>query len=170
MLILSTALEDILSAAIETVIRIGISINAMIYNFASFLFDIFITIIEARVFTADDYQQIANSVYLVIGVVALFIVAYALLRAIIDPDQAAKSNYSPKKIIPNVLISIGLIALVPTLFNIAFDLQNAVFKTNIIPNVIFGRDLSGFSSGDSDQCNTETGENCSAKQYVQKTL
>lgn len=170
MLILDTAIEDILNAALDTVIRIGIAINSMIYNFASFLFDIFITIIEARVFTSNDYQQIANSIYLVIGVVALFIVAYALLRAIIDPDQAAKANYSPKKIIPNILIAIVLIALVPTVFNTAFDLQNAVLKTNVIPNIIFGRDLSGFSSGgDSELCNTETGENCSAKLYVQKT-
>ena len=168
MLILGIGFEDIADAALEVFIRIGIHINSMIYNFVTFLFDIFITIISAEIFNSTDYAQIANSVYLVIGVVALFIVAYALLRAIIDPDGASKGNYSAKKIVPNIVISVVLIALVPTAFRVGYGLQKAVFDTNIIPNVIFGRQLSGtdYTEDECDVTSNKTGENCSSGNYL----
>lgn len=150
MLLLGISFEDIADAALNFFIMIGIHINAMIYNVATFLFDIFVSIISATIFNTEDYEKIANSVYLVIGVVALFIVSYALLRAIIDPDGTGKSNYAIKKIVPNILIAVVLIAFVPFIFDNAFKLQGAVVKSNVIPNVIFGRNLNGVNATDSE--------------------
>ena len=142
MLILS-GLPDWASGVLELLIMLVIWINALIYDLAAFLFEIFYTVAEARIFTSADYTRIANSVYLVIGVVALFIISYALLRAIIDPDAASKGNYSAGKIIPNIIISVGLIAFVPVIFNNAYKAQSAVISSGVIPNIIFGGDVSG---------------------------
>lgn len=166
MLLLGISFEDIADAAINFFILIGIHINAMIYNIATFLFDIFISIISATIFNTEDFEKIANSIYLVIGVVALFIVSYALLRAIVDPDGASKSNYAVKKIVPNILIAVILIAFVPFIFSNAYKLQGAVVRSNIIPNVIFGRNLNGVNSTDGD-CNPKDGSNCSSSEYVE---
>ncbi len=141
-MLLLSFLDDWAAGAFELLLMLIININGFIYDLASFLFEVFISVTSARIMTASDYAKIANSVYLVIGIITLFIIAYALLRAIIDPDGAAKQNYSAKKIIPNILISIILIAVVPTIFNNAFRLQEIVISTNIIPNVVFGMNLS----------------------------
>ncbi|MBE6158843.1 MAG: hypothetical protein E7159_03360 [Firmicutes bacterium] len=166
MLLLGISFEDIADAAINFFILIGIHINAMIYNIATFLFDIFISIISATIFNTEDFEKIANSVYLVIGVVALFIVSYALLRAIVDPDGASKSNYAVKKIVPNILIAVILIAFVPFIFSNAYKLQSAVVRSNIIPNVVFGRNLNGVNATDGD-CNPKDGSNCTSSEYVE---
>ena len=167
MLLLGISFEDIADAALNFFIMIGIHINAMIYNIATFLFDIFISIISATIFNTEDFEKIANSVYLVIGVVALFIVSYALLRAIVDPDGASKSNYAVKKIVPNILIAVILIAFVPFIFSNAYKLQGAVVRSNIIPNIVFGRNLNGVNATDG-HCNPKDGgSNCSSSEYVE---
>ena len=168
MLLLGISFEDIADAALNFFIMIGIHINAMIYNIATFLFDIFVSIISATIFNTEDFEKIANSIYLVIGVVALFIVSYALLRAIVDPDGAAKSSYSVKKIIPNILIAVVLIAFVPFIFDNAYKLQSAVVRSNVIPNVIFGRNLNGVNATDGT-CDVKNGEGCSQAEYVEKS-
>ena len=76
------------------------------------------SISSAQIFTSADYQKIANNVYIVIGVVSLFLIAYALLRAIVNPDNASKGEYSVGKIVPNILKVIVLIAFVPTFFTL----------------------------------------------------
>ena len=167
MLLLGISFEDIADAALNFFIMIGIHINAMIYNIATFLFDIFISIISATIFNTEDFEKIANSVYLVIGVVALFIVSYALLRAIVDPDGASKSNYAVKKIVPNILIAVILIAFVPFIFSNAYKLQGAVVRSNIIPNVVFGRNLNGINATDGDCDPKNGGSNCSSSEYVE---
>ena len=167
MLLLGISFEDIADAALNFFIMIGIHINAMIYNIATFLFDIFISIISATIFNTEDFEKIANSVYLVIGVVALFIVSYALLRAIVDPDGAGKSNYAVKKIVPNILIAVILIAFVPFIFSNAYKLQGAVVRSNIIPNVVFGRNLNGINATDGDCDPKNGGSNCSSSEYVE---
>ena len=164
MLLLSW-LDDWGAGAIEFFIMIGIHICSMVYNLVNFLFDIFVTIVSAQIFNTSDYAQIANSIYLVIGVVALFIIAYGLLRAIIDPDGAAKSNFSAKKIIPNVLISIALIAFVPTIFSTGYKVQKAVISTNLIPNVVLGMNMNGNDKAGS--CTAENPDACStSKDYI----
>ena len=166
-MLLLSGLEDWGSGAIEFFILIGIHICSMIYNLVNFLFDIFITIISAQIFNTSDFEQIANSIYLVIGVVALFIIAYGLLRAIIDPDAAAKSNFAVKKIVPNILISIFLIAFVPTIFKTAYSVQKAVISTNLIPNVILGRNLTGVGKqGECDPKENPSGAGCSTNDYI----
>ena len=72
MLLLGISFEDIADAAINFFILIGIHINAMIYNIATFLFDIFISIISATIFNTEDFENIA--------VIAIVYMSFLLLR------------------------------------------------------------------------------------------
>ena len=129
-------LGDFGAAVRDFLTMIGIYINSLIYNFVSFLYQVFIAISSARLFSSDDYSKLANGIYLVVGVIALFIIAYALLRAIINPDNASKGENSVAKVVPNVLIVIALIAFVPTIFNLAYKTQEVVIGSNVIPRLI----------------------------------
>ena len=142
--------DEILNSIVNTLIMIGIHINSMIYDLVSFLFEIFISIASARLFDNEMYDKIANSIYLVVGVVALFIISYAFLRAIIDPDGAAKGNTSPRKLVTNVMISVALLAFVPTIFDAAFRIQDVVVSTGVIQNIILGRRISDESEDSSN--------------------
>ena len=61
-----------------------------------------------------------SRIYVIIGVIVLFLVAYSLLKSMVNPDEAFKGKKSPVNIIKDVLISIVLISIVPYIFDFAF--------------------------------------------------
>ncbi len=154
--------EQIIGPILQLIDTIFIYINSLVYDFISFLYQVFVAIADARIFTSEQVQAISSRVYIVIGVVSLFFISYALLNAIMDPDGSSKSEYSVKKIIPNVIKVILLIGFVPVLFSMAYKVQEIVVTTDVISNVILG-EKSGLSA-----INEETGE--SSYKIVGRTM
>ena len=140
MLILGLQFGDILTNFLKVIYTFFLICASLIYSIFDVLYQIFMAIASARIFSQDNYINLANKIYVVIGVVALFFVAYALLRAIADPEGAAKGEMAVGKIIPNILKAIILIAFVPTLFNIAYKVQDTIFSTHVIENLLFDTD------------------------------
>ena len=135
--------SDIFGSIIQTFDTIFVYINTAIYDLISFLYQIFIALSSAEIFTAEQYKNIASRIYIVIGVAALFIISYGLLRAIIDPDNAGKSETSPTKIVPNVIKAVVLVAFTPAIFNLAYRMQEAVVGSDVIPRIIMGNNYAG---------------------------
>ena len=140
MLILGLQFGDILTNFLKVIYTFFLICASLIYSIFDVLYQIFMAIASARIFSQDNYINLANKIYVVIGVVALFFVAYALLRAIADPEGAAKGEMAVGKIIPNILKAIILIAFVPTIFNIAYKVQDTIFSTHVIENLLFDTD------------------------------
>ena len=110
-------------------------IDSVVYWFLSLLFDLFEALAGAEIISQNAYQTIADRIYVVIGVVMLFFLAYSLLKALVDPEELNKST---SKIAKNAIVSIILVGLIPTFFTYAFKVQNAIISDNIIGNIIFG--------------------------------
>lgn len=135
MFIYTLGILDILK---HPILNLFLGIDIIIYGFISKLYQVFVTIAEARFFQAELFQTIANRLYIIIGVVMLFVVAYSLLKAIINPDNFTKGDYSAPKIITNIILAIVLIAIVPTVFNLAYQAQGLILKENVIGKIIIG--------------------------------
>ncbi len=125
---------------------ISLFIDGIVYQLLGYMYNLFNVIASARVLSQDTLATLANRVYIVIGVVALFLVAYALLTAIIDPDKASKGEASMGKIIPNIAIAIVAIAVVPTVFSYAYRIQKIILCDNVIAKWIL--DTNPTSSDD----------------------
>ena len=67
--------EQIIGPIIQLIDTIFIYINSLIYDFVSFVYQIFVALAGARIFTSEQYQAIANRVYVIIGVVSLFLIS-----------------------------------------------------------------------------------------------
>ena len=132
--------QDILDSVISVIYGILLTIDCIIYSFISYIYQIFLTLASGSSGLIDDYfiGNLVQRIYTIIGVVMLFLVAYSLLKAMINVDDLTKGKKSPINIIKDVLISIGLIAFVPTIFNFAFQFQNALLKNNTIGKIIVG--------------------------------
>ena len=122
-------------------------IDSVVYAIVGWAYDMFTIIAGARVLDESALRDLADRIYIVIGVIALFIVAYALLQAIIDPDKASKGDTSLGKIIPNIAIAIVGIAIVPTIFNYAYDVQRMILCNNIIPKLLLDNSISYDDNG-----------------------
>lgn len=138
--------EQIIGPIIQLIDTLFIYINSLVYDFISFVYQIFLALAGAQIFTSEQYQEIANRIYVIIGVVSLFLISYALLKAIVDPDGTAKSEYSVKKIIPNVLKVVFFIGITPVVFSMAYKLQNIIVTTDIIPKIIYDQNYGSSSN------------------------
>lgn len=108
-------------------------IDGIIYNFISSCYEMFTFMSQIRIFESEDMQNLANRIYILVGVVAMFFVAYALICAIINPENATKGkNNSLTGIVKNIIFAVIGVAIVPTIFTYAYDFQRVVLCSNLI--------------------------------------
>lgn len=138
MLILKTWLQyltdlDFFGLFMKIIRSIFLALDGIIYAIISYCYEVFNFISEIRVFENEDMVNLANRIYILIGVVSLFLVAYTLLNAIINPENATKDkNKSFAGIVKNIILAIIGIAIVPTIFDYAYEFQSRVLCNNVI--------------------------------------
>lgn len=127
-------------------------IDSIVYYIVSIAFKLFLAISQFQIFSDTAFNDLINRTYVVIGVISLFLVAYALINAIISPDNASKGDKSASKIVKNIIVAIVGIAIVPTVFNWFYEFQSAVLCNNTIPKLL----LNSVDSDGSTVENTAT--------------
>lgn len=115
-----------------------LDIDGIIYDLICYVFEIFYYLCGLQIFNNSDYVSIVNKIYVVLGLIMMFVLVYSLLRAVINPDEFAKGENSFPKLIKNVVISLAIIAFLPTAFTLAFNIQNSLIKYDVIPKLILG--------------------------------
>ena len=118
---------------------IFLAIDSVVYFFVSQGFKMYIALAQFKLFDDKVFDDLINRTYIIIGVIALFIVAYALLNSIINPDNASKGDKSLSKIVKNFIFAIIGIAIVPTVFNYFYYFQRVVLCNNLIPKILLAQ-------------------------------
>lgn len=138
---------DILS---DVFLGIILVLDTFIYSLISSAYKIFMAIASARLLSSDIYYDIASRIYIIIGVLMLFVLSYAILKAIVDPDQATKGDIGPGMVKRVVIAVVGL-AIAPVLFNVLYQAQGLFLEQDVLGKVFFRiqntEDVSG-SIGD----------------------
>lgn len=129
-----------MKAILSAVWHLFLSLDGIIYNLICYIFDIFYYLCGLQLFTDADYNKIVSKIYIVLGLIMMFVLAYSLLKAVINPDEFAKGENSFPKLIKNVIVSLVIIVILPTVFNVAFSIQNSLLNYDVIPQLILGTD------------------------------
>jgi len=134
-----------LAEAVEKgIMGLLLAIDGIFYWIVSVLFELYEQLATFKFLTDDTYELIANRIFVVIGVVMLFYLAYALLKALVNPDELNKIT---SKIVSNIVISLVLINIVPYIFNYAYEIQNILLgQDNVIGKLILGNANSNIAS------------------------
>lgn len=125
-----------------------LTIDGLIYNLICYVTEIFNSLVKLNVFTNEDYNDIVSRIYIVLGLIMLFVLAYSLLKAIINPENFSKGETSFSKLIGNTVSSLIIIAILPTVFSVAFNIQNSLVNQGTIYKIILGNDNNDSSSTD----------------------
>lgn len=133
---------------------IFLMIDSVVYAIVNKLYVLFLAIAQFKIFDDRIMQNIINRAYIVVGVISLFIIAYALLSAIINPDTSGKNDKGFSKIVRNFIIAVIGIAMVPTIFNWFYYFQKIVLCNNTIPRLLLKSD-TGTSDDDSTASDIE---------------
>lgn len=115
-------------------------LDGFVYSAISTLYKVYMILAGQRILTTEAFTVIANKIYIIIGVAMLFVLAYAILRAIIDPDQLTKGELGGTKILKGVLTCVLGLALTPVLFNLIYQGQDIILEQNIIGKMFFASD------------------------------
>ena len=133
---------DIVGTLITGVYTLLLILDGIVYNLVNYFYEIFLFLAKINIFSNNDYEEIVQSIYIVLGVIMLFILAYSLLKAIINPDSFAKGESSFPNLVKNILTSLIIIILLPTVFSVAFNIQNVFLNNNTIFKIILGDNSS----------------------------
>lgn len=85
---------------------------------------------------SNEFQEVYNKVSLIIGIFMVFRVTFWLIENLVNPDTLSDKEKNPGKIIQKVLISIILLATVPTIFEYAIKLQTKITTDGVIEQII----------------------------------
>lgn len=137
-------------------------LDAMIYSLIGWVYKIILVLCQIDILSNTyEIDALVNRIRLIIGVVVLFLVAYSLLKNMINPDEALKGKTSPINFIKDVIISVVLIVLVPTIFDVAIGFQTALLERNTLGILILGSG-EATAAGDSNELINNGGVNISA--------
>lgn len=119
----------------EVFLGLILSLDTIIYSLITSVFKIFMALSGARLLTSEAYYEIANKVYAIIGVVMLFVLAYSILRGIVNPDQAMKE--SGGGLVKRIIIAVIGLAITPVLFNVAYQGQSLFLEHDVLSKIFF---------------------------------
>ncbi len=131
---------DILDGIVSVIYGILLTFDCIIYSFISYIYQLFLVLANGQQGLIDEsfVGDFVGRIYIILGVIMLFLISYSLLKSMINVDEATKGKKSPINIIKDVIISIVLIALMPSIFSFAFQLQNSLLINNTIGKIIVG--------------------------------
>lgn len=78
---------------------------------------------------SDIVEALIHNAYAVVGVFAFFRIAVLLINALIDPEKLNEKGKGLSNIFVRTVIMIVLLVFMPTLFNMAYDLQGEIIGT-----------------------------------------
>lgn len=130
---------------IEAICKLCLLIDSKIYGMFAKLYTFYVDLAGRRIFNKDVLEALTNRIYIFVGIIALFFVAYTLLKAIVDPDKGLKDGGG--KLVFNIVSSLIMILLSPIIFEMGYKVTDIIVNENIIGKVFLGGD--SISSGES---------------------
>ena len=109
-----------------------------IYPLIAYAYKLFYNIGTLRIIENEDIQPIYERFTLILGLVMLFFMIFQLIQYIMEPDNFSDKEKGFGKVMYRMVISVVLIAMVPTLFDFAFKIQEDIIGNNLIPKILLG--------------------------------
>lgn len=139
-------------------------LDGIVYYLVSVFYQIFNKVAQVQLFSrstdggSSQFEMLTNRIYSILGIIMLFVLAYNILKLIINPDTLDdKSDSSMLGIIKNLIISLIIVALLPTGFNYLQRIQNRVLDTNVLSRIVFGASIDTNTSSTDNSSKEGTG-------------
>lgn len=113
-----------------------------IYSIMSFFYDLFNNVSQINILTSADVQPIYQRITMILTIVMVFYITFQFVKYVVQPDAMTDKEKGAGNIVYKMVIVIVLIAFVPKIFEMAYDVQNTIISKNVISKVILGPQAS----------------------------
>lgn len=118
---------------------IWLGLDNIIYIFINFSYQLFEVVSKVEIFSNTELAAITRNVYTVLGIGMLFVFAYNIILAIINPDMVnSKDDKSLRGMVKNLVVSVVLLITFPLICRYLQVFQNHVVEENTLGNLIMG--------------------------------
>ncbi|MEG0994706.1 MAG: hypothetical protein RSE91_01880 [Bacilli bacterium] len=96
----------------------------------------FFALATQDLFPKEIFAEIKSRLFVIVGIFMLFRLAVSLLQALVNPEKITDKQTGTTKLIGKVIVSLGLLVLLPTIFDKAIAFQLPIAET--LPKIILG--------------------------------
>ena len=125
-------------------------LDRIVYGLITFLYQLLLYLANLDLFGMSDLSNpdnvitnFSSRVYALLGIFMLFKVSFSILQYMVNPDDFSDKSKGFGKMVTNVLTSLCLIVTVPYIFQLAFEAQGIILKSNFLGHLILGETVSG---------------------------
>lgn len=112
-------------------------IDKVVYWFIEAVYNIIMKIANIALISQASMQAFAERIYILIGIVMLFKVAFSLIQLFANPDKISDAKNGSGNLIKRIIISLVMLVMAPTIFQLAFRVQGIVLDSRILEKLIF---------------------------------
>lgn len=113
-------------------------LDTMVYWLIDQVYWLFTLLSQATLFTTAQINSFSSRIYVLITIIMMFKLGFSFITYIVNPDTLSDKQKGGGKLIQNIVVTIALLASVPTIFNEAYYLQNIIFTNKIIDKILLG--------------------------------
>lgn len=116
-----------------------LTLDYIVYICINFSYQLFEVVSKVEIFSNDEFALITRRVYMILGIVMLFVFAYNIILAILNPDTVnGKDDKSFKGMVKNLVVSVVLLITFPLICRYLQLFQNHIVEDNTLGKIITG--------------------------------
>lgn len=135
-----------LSFARKAIRELGALLCKVIYSLIALLYEVFDTISRANILKSEEIEPLYQRVTLVLTIVMVFYITFEFVKYVVQPDTINDKEKGAGNLVLKLVTVILLIAFVPTIFDMAFKLQERLLDSQIFSKVILGKENVNMTS------------------------
>lgn len=137
---------DLTSILLTPLRWIGAGLCNIIYFLISRLFQLFMIVSQLNILSSDEIGPIYERVTLILTIVMVFYITFEFVKYVVQPDAMTDKEKGVGNIVKRMIIAIVLIAFVPRIFTMAYDIQNKLITNQVFSKIILGQKNINFDT------------------------
>lgn len=122
---------------VQSMLRsIGMFIDWAVYGIVEVLFQLIMDLSNVEIFSESIIDEFSSRIYVILGLVMVFKLMISFIQMLINPDKMSDKEQGAGNLLKRVVISLALIFLVPSIFDLARQVQGEIIP--LIPKVVLG--------------------------------
>ena len=122
----------------------------VIYQLIAWMYELFITIARVNILSSEDIAPIYQRITMILTIVMVFYITFEFVKYVVQPDTINDKEKGAGNMALKIIVVILLIAFVPKIFTMAYDLQGRIIDNQLFSKVILGKkevDMSTYGRG-----------------------
>lgn len=110
----------------------------IIYPLIATMYELFVNISRLNIIGVVQVEQIYQRITLILAIIMVFYVTFEFVKYVVQPDKISDKEAGAANIVKKLILVILLIAFVPKIFTLGYQLQSMIIKKNVISKIVLG--------------------------------